>query len=305
MESVPPQSATMNLMRRMLLMSLGLAVLAASCNRDETPTTPTPTPTPSNEVFYSALAASDGIGFGGSAPCVPFDPDCPNGTGYVYVIKRRFQSDGRTVSLSNRSLPGAVLSSAIQSLARDIGRNDIIGNFIDQIVPFVPGTSTHITIFAGGNDANVIAQAVRAGRGGSDVRGFIDAQLRQWATDVEELVRRLRARAPNARIVAFNLPNLAGAPYLSRNPLEERSVMQRIAVGLSDRVNTLTSQNVQVADLMCDARVYDGGSFATDGFHPNDRGYALIAELGYPRLSTGAGAPPSSTCPQRTLVPAF
>ena len=30
---------------------------------------------------YAAVGASDGIGFGGSVPCVPFDPDCPSGTG--------------------------------------------------------------------------------------------------------------------------------------------------------------------------------------------------------------------------------
>ena len=66
--------------------------------------------------------------------------------------------------------------------------------------------------------------------------------------------------------------------------------MQRIAVGLSDRVNALTSQNVLVVDLLCDPRVYEPGSFYTDGFHPSDRGYAVMAELTYPRLSSGTGA---------------
>ena len=32
--------------------------------------------------------------------------------------------------------------------------------------------------------------------------------------------------------------------------------MQRIAVGLSDKVNALTGRNVLVVDLMCDARIY-------------------------------------------------
>lgn len=295
-------------MRLTVWMSLlAIATLSAGCSQSDGPTspTPTPTPTPTSDVFYAAVGASDGIGFGGSVPCVPFDPDCPSGTGYVYVMKRRFQTDGKTVMLSNRSVPGAVLSSAIKSLARDIGRNDIPSNFVDAIPPFVPTTTTHITVFAGGNDTNVIAQAVRAGRGGSDVRGFIDAAVRQWGSDYEELVRRLRARAPSARIVALNLPNLGAAPYLSRNTAEERSIVQRIAVGLSDRVNALASQNVLVVDLLCEPRVYESGSFSSDGFHPNDRGYAVLAELSYPRLSSGTGAGPSSSCAQRTLLPVF
>jgi lysophospholipase L1-like esterase len=296
----------MDQMRLPVWVSLVAIVAAAGgCNKSDRPTSPTPAPTPANDVFYAAIGASDGIGFGGSVPCAPFDPDCPNGTGYVYVIKRRFQSDGRTVTLSNRSVPGAVLSSAIMSLARDIGRNDIPSNFLDAIPPFVPTNTTHVTVFAGGNDTNVIAQAVRAGRGGTDIRGFIDAAVRQWGTDYEELIRRVRARAPNARIVTINLPNLGAAPYVAGNTTMDRSVVQRIAVGLSDRANALTTQNVLVVDLLCDPRVYEPSSFANDGFHPSDRGYAVIAELTYPRLSTGTGPAPSSTCSQRTLLPVF
>jgi len=285
-----------------------LACLVASiagCSKTDTPTNPTPTPAPSNNVVYSALAASDGTGFGGSAPCVPFDPDCPSGTGYVYLLKRRFQADGKNVTLNNRSVPGAVLSNAILTLSRDIGRTDVPGTFIDQIAPFVPATSTHITIFAGGNDANVIAQAVRAGRGAADIRVYVDEQVRQWGTDYEDLVRRLRTRSPDARIVALNLPNLAGAPYLAGNTVVERSIVQRIAVGLSDRVNALRAQNVLVVDLMCDPRVYDPSSLGPDGFHPSDRGYSIMAELTYPPLSTGVAPAPSTTCAQRSLVPPF
>lgn len=289
-------------MHRALWISLALgAALAPGCKPADTPTTPTPT----NEVSYAVVAASDGIGFGGSVPCLPFDPDCPLGTGYVYLLKRRLQAEGRVVTLSNRALPGAVLSSAILALARDIGRNDIPGTFIDQIVPFVPSTATHVSIFTGGNDANVIAQNIRAGRGAADIRAFIDVQVRQWGTDYEDLVRRLRARAPNARLVALNLPNLGAAPYVSGNTVQERSIVQRIAVSLTDRVNALTSQNVLVVDLMCDPRIYDSSSFSSDGFHPNDRGYAIMAELTYPALANGTATTPSLACAQRSILPIF
>ncbi len=82
--------------------------------------------------------------------------------------------------------------------------------------------------------------------------------------------------------------------------------MQRIAVSLTDRINALAAQNVLVVDLMCEPRVYDSSSFSSDGFHPSDRGYALMADLAYPALAATARrhARPS-TCPQRTLLPVF
>lgn len=284
------------------VLTINVLLVAACTKNPESPTGPTPGP---DVVIYTAIGASDTIGFGGSIPCVPFDPECSGGTGYVYLLKRRLQAAGKTVTLNNRGVPGAVLSPAIQALTRTIGRDDVIANFIEHEVPFVPGNTTHITIFAGGNDANAIAQAVRAGQGGSDVRGFIDRQVQQWGTDFEELVRRLRARAATTRIVALNLPNLAGLPYVARLPVDERGILQRIAVGLSDRVNAMTSQNVLVVDLLCEPRVYNPANVSPDGFHPSDQGYQLFAELTFEPLANARGSSPSPGCAQRTLVPAF
>lgn len=286
-------------MRGWFCIGLGMvACLGAGCKSGPTG------PTPANEVSYSAIGASDGVGFGGSVPCLPFDGNCPAGTGYVYLLKRRLQSDGKTVTLTNVSLPGAVLSPAMQTLARDIGR-DIEFNLQDRSVPFIATNTTQLTIFTGGNDANVIAQNVRAGRGGADIRAFIDQHANQWGTDLTELVRRARTRAPNARVIALNLPNLGAAPYVAGLSQQERSTLQRIAVALTDRINALTSQNVLVIDLLCEARVYDPARFSSDGFHPNDLGYALMAELTYPALANGTASTPSGSCAQRTLLPVF
>ena len=273
---------------------------AAGCKKSESPTSPTPD---NNVVSYAVVGASDAVGFGGSAPCLPFE-DC-NGTGYAPLVKRRFQSDGATVTLTNRGLPGAVLSAAMLTLARDIGRTDIPGTFIEQIAPFIPPTATHISIFAGGNDANVIAQNIRAGRGSADIRGFVDQHVAQFGNDLNDLVSRLRARAPEARIVAMNLPNLGAAPYVGSASTLERSILQRIAVGLTDRINALSSQNVVVVDLMCEPRIYSRANYSSDGFHPSDAGYVVMADLLYPALRTGSSPPPSSTCAQRTLLPVF
>ena len=81
--------------------------------------------------------------------------------------------------------------------------------------------------------------------------------------------------------------------------------MQRIATGLSDQVNALTSRGVVVVDLMCDARAIQPASFSADGFHPSDAGYALMADLGYAALSSGSAPTPQSTCGNRTLLPGF
>lgn len=278
-----------------------VALLAsiAACSKGGTPTSPTPD-TATTAVFYTAIGASDGIGFGGSAPCFPF-ADCPNGTGYVQILARRLAEGGRAVTLRNLSIPGAVMNRATQDLATSLGR-DIPGNFVEHESGFVPTNTTHVTIFAGGNDANNIALAARS-RGGSDPNGYVDGHIRQWGTDLEDLVARIRSRAPTARIVALNLPNLAASPYLASNPVADKRLMQRVAVGLTDRVNALVARNVLVVDLICDARLYLPSNYASDGFHPNDGGYAVFAELALPALRDGTSRTPSTTCAQRAAVP--
>jgi lysophospholipase L1-like esterase len=291
-------------MTKRLLMAALLAVCGTGlgCNKSDNPTSPSPTPN-DGPIFYTAIGASDGIGIGSSRPCLPF-VDCPDGLGYVQILHRRLRDTGRTVDHRNLSLPGAVLSPAIFQLAASIGRpiEDLAGNFLERQAPFVLSNTTHVTIFAGGNDANVIAQATLAGRGGSDPNAFIDAQVRQWGVDLEDLIGRIRSRAPNARIVALNMINLAGAPYIASRPPSEKSIMQRIAVGISDRVNALTSRQVLVVDLMCDARLYQPSNYSSDGFHPGDGGYAVFAEDTLPSLKDGVNNQPNTNCAQRRLV---
>jgi lysophospholipase L1-like esterase len=290
---------------RTLTVVLAAALFSSvACNsaNSDTPTGPTPSTGP---IMYTAIGASDGIGIGSSAPCFPFT-ECPDGRGYVQILRRELVNTGRPVTHRNLSVPGSFLSRVIQDLARENGRSaseiELAGNFIERQAPFVPADATHITIFAGGNDTNVISEAA-ARRAGGDVNGFIDAQVRQWGTDLNELINRIRGRAPNARIVALNLPNLAGAPYVSSRPTSEKSVIQRVAVGLSDQVNALTSQGVLVVDLLCDGRLYQPSSYSSDGFHPGDSGYQFFAELTLPALRDGANNAPNTNCPQRRLFP--
>lgn len=290
--------------RRRILAALA-ALATAACTQGSgaatTPTAPGGGSTP-QAVSYTAIGASDGIGFGGSAPCVPF-AECPSGTGYVQILARRLAESGGAFSHLNLSLPGSVMSPAIEQLAASIGRpiSSLAGNFIERQAPFVPTSSTHVTLFAGGNDANTIAQAARAGRGGADPNAWVDQQVRQWGNDLVDLVARIRGRAPNARVVALNLPNLGAAPYVAANTTEEKRLMQRVAIGLADQVNALASRGVLIVDLACDARLLLPSSYSSDGFHPNDTGYAVIAERTLPVLRDGNAPAPSTTCAQRNV----
>src|SRR6187200_2910744 len=128
-------------MQRRLVMAALVAVLGVgiACSKSDNPTSPTPTAN-DGPIFYTAIGASDGIGFGSSSPCVPFT-DCPDGGGYVQILRRRLRdnSPGQTVQHQNLSIPGAVLSKAIEDLAREIGQpiSELAGNFIDRQTPFV------------------------------------------------------------------------------------------------------------------------------------------------------------------------
>lgn len=285
--------------RYVALVATAFAAMACSGN-DDSPTSPTPS---GNTIVYVVLGASDGIGFGSSIVCAPLEIGCENGTGYAQTIRRRWTADGRTVTFLNRSIPGTVLSQSMADLAMSLGRSD--PGHMSRAGGFIPTNTTHVTIFAGGNDANVIGSAVAAGAGGSDVRGYIDTLVRQWGRDLADLVSRVRNSAPNAVIVAYNLPNLGAAPYMAGRSVQDRSIMQRIATGLADQTNALTGQGVVVVDLLCDPRTLQPSSYSDDGFHPSDAGYALMADLGYAALTSGSAPPPQPNCATRTVLPVF
>jgi acyl-CoA thioesterase I len=270
-----------------------LAAPACSSTDDGDPGGPGPTP-PGSAVEYTALGASDAIGIGSSAPCLPFVA-CPEGRGYVQIIARELQREGRVVTLSNLGVPGFVLSPTVQAIGNRHGRG-IPGNFLEQQLPFVRSSATLVTIFAGGNDVNAIATAVSRGEAGGDVSGFIAAQVRQFASDYATLVRGIRSRAGSARIVVLNLPNLAAAPYTAGLSQAERRWMQELAVGFSrEGANATAALGAVVVDLMCDARAYQPQYFSSDGFHPSDAGYAFMATEAL-RAISGTTNPPQQDC---------
>jgi lysophospholipase L1-like esterase len=251
-------------------------------------------PGASSAVVYSAVGASDANGVGGSVPCLPYVA-CPDGTGYVPVVARKYTTAGKAVTLQNLGVPGAVLSKTIQDLGNQMNYGILI-NFLADEMPFIKTDSTLVTVFAGANDANTIGSAIKAGLAGSDPVSWVNAQIATFGRDMVTLVAGIKARAPKARIVILNLPNLAALPYSDGRTLSEKQALQTIAVGLNEKINAMASQGATVVDMMCDGRLYNRAIFSSDGFHPNDTGYALFAELVYGAASSTTPTTPKSSC---------
>lgn len=279
-----------------LFLALGAA---SACASVLSPTNPDPSPT-STVAVYSAIGASDANGVGSSSPCIPY-ATCPDGKGYVQEIVRRLTAAGKTVTLQNLGVPGAVLSKSIQTIANQLNRGAAI-NFIQDEAPFVRTDSTLVTIFAGGNDANTIGSALKAGYGGSNPTAWATQQIQAFGTDMATLVTAVKTRAPKARIVILNLPNLAALPYAAGYTNDEKKILQQIAVGLNAGINATTSQGAVVVDMMCDSRLYSSSIFSSDGFHPNDAGYQLFADLIFAVTpSASASTAPKSSCSFMTV----
>ena len=86
-------------------------------------------------------------------------------------------------------------------------------------------------------------------------------------------------------------------PYAAGNTAFEKQILQQIAVGLSAGINATASQGAVVIDMMCDSRLYSSSIFSSDGFHPNDTGYSLFADLIYAVAPTTASTTtPKSSC---------
>lgn len=279
---------------------------SAGCDRlglgSSSPTAPTGVPTAGATINYSAVGASDANGVGSSVPCVSFT-DCPNGMGYVPVATRQLRSRGFSVNLLNLGIPTAVIGRDFEALGQQYNRT-ILGNFIEQEVPFVQPNATVVTVFAGLNEINTITAALGGGAGGSDPNGFIDAQVRAFGADFNTLLSGIASRAGSPRLVILNVPNPAGMPYLAGASLAQRQAAQRAAVGMTRTVvNPLASSNRAVIDLMCDGRSYQTTTYSPDGLHPSDAGYAFIAAEVVRAVTTSTYAPPQTSCAPMTIVP--
>ncbi len=180
-----------------------------------------------------------------------------------------------SVGVTDLGITGAVIGPDIQAMALQYGRSPS-GNLIANELPFVPAGANVVTIFTGGNDTLAITQAVNLLAGGLNPDAFISAQTQQFANDYATILSGIRSKAPQAKIVVLNLPNLGGLPFAANLP--EKKLLQNISVRLDTNVtNQLPSSGATVIDALCDPRSYLNGNYSSDGYHPNDSGYAILA----------------------------
>ena len=66
-------------------------------------------------------------------------------------------------------------------------------------------------------------------------------------------------------------------------------------------INPMTSRGVRVIDLMCLAQLYAPSSLSSDGFHPNDAGYALIAAEVVRAVTAASFPAPQTSCSLMTM----
>ena len=268
---------------------------------DDNPTSPT-NPTPSSPVRYTPVGASDVLGIGSTAPCIDFFGDCPMGKGYPFVAAAQLRTQGYSVTVNQRGLPTATISRRFMDLGNQYGHT-VAWNLMESAVPFVPRESTVVTLFAGGNDVNVITAALGGGAGAASPAAYIDLQVQNFAADYRSVVTALQDRIDtSARLVLLNLPNLSRMPYVATRPLAQRQAVHRASLGMTtSAINPLASQGVRVVDLMCLAALYQPSSLSSDGFHPSDAGYALIAAEVVRAITATSFAAPLSSCPQMSM----
>jgi lysophospholipase L1-like esterase len=308
------------------LIALG-ATLLASCSSSTKSTPVAPVSHPLH-IAYTAIGASDAVGFGASVPCTTAspalgaaDPTCPEAgaSGYVPDILRGFAQVGFIAALQDLGISGAVIGPDIQATGNMFdsftGANacqprppadQIPANFLQAELPVVNPNATFITIFAGGNDTNAIVNALVCGAGGATTASqtaFITAQITAFGHDFATLVGGAHQLAPNATIVVANLPNFADIPFALQAPAAVREALQIVSVGIDTNViNTVVANGVPVVDLLCNPASYDPANFFTDGFHPNDAGYALLAQQFLQAALSNNPAPPQAQCAEEAIT---
>jgi lysophospholipase L1-like esterase len=320
----------MTILQKGAFVALGVAFLAACGSSNNS------TPSSGSKplfIAYTAIGASDAVGYGSTQPCTEAspalvaDPTCPEpgAAGYVPDVRTDLGAAGFSASLQDLGISGAVIGPDIQAMGDmyasasgptpcqpRTGADLIPGNFLQQELPKVNPAATLVTIFAGGNDTNAIVNALACLAGGgataAQQQAFATTQITNFGHDFATLVGSVHAQAPSATIVVANIPNFANVPYameLSTIPAEEaalRGALQEVSVAIDTNViNTVAADGIPVVDLQCDPQSYVPANFYTDGFHPNDAGYALLAQKFVQQALTDNPVAPESTCAEQAI----
>lgn len=219
--------------------ALGAVTVLAACTQLSQLVSPNPNVSNSRSYVYTAIGASDAVGFGSSRPCatapvvigsdteqMPSPPSCPGGTGYVPDIAALLTTNKNTVTLTDLGISGAVLGPTERTLGNTYepfvfgcsssGPNVCIpGDFITDELPLIPSQQNTVTIFAGGNDTNAIFAHVAVACASctpAQIGAMITSDVTNFGSDYNTLLGAVHAGFPFARIYVANLPNFGLIP---------------------------------------------------------------------------------------------
>lgn len=176
----------------------------------------------------------------------------PLTNGYVYLIQDALKQDGRDVGLLNLGIPGAE-TDEVQNLELPVAVDD---------------EPELVTVFTGVND-------VIAGIGTEDFRN-----------DFGEIAETL-ANETNALVVIANIPDLTTLPKFREDP-DPDVTLARIGAFNAIIAEECAKYGIPVVDAFS-ANIQDF-QVSDDGFHPNDAGHRLLADLFIPVIR--ANLPP-------------
>lgn len=322
---------------------IGVVLGLASCSQLGQATGSDPLAT-QHTYIYTAVGASDAVGFGSSVPCatapviigpdteqMPSPVNCPGGKGYVPIIASRLVSSTSTSSLTDLGISGAVVGPTERTLGNtwepllfqdcsSSGPNVCVpGDFLSDELPLIPGNQDLVTIFAGGNDTNAILAHVAVACGSCNqqqIQAMIGTDVTNFANDYLTLLGAIHQSSPFARIYVANLPNFGLIPRgvcIGSDPANPppfcgpndpalgqpglQALLDAISTAIDANViNQLAANGIPVIDAECDPRSYAPSNFYVDGFHPDDAGYSLFAQLFTITIKNFGGPPPSGNC---------
>lgn len=311
--------------------TLAASAALAGCSGDTVHLAPQPpaTQAPVTTIAYTAIGASDAAGYGASVSCNTAQnpvqvavPSCPGGTGYVPDIRNTLAAQPHTVvALNDLGISGAVVGPKTAALIDTYasatsatpcqprtGSDLVPGDFITNELPNVKGNETLVTIFAGGNDTNGIVNAAACltlgGQTPQQVTTFLTNAIAQFGSEFQQLALAVHAKAPSAKIVVANLPNFAGIPFAQTPQVAPvKPLLQAVSVGIDTNVyQPAFALGVPVVDLLCNPSSYNPANFYTDGFHPNDAGYAALAQAFVAQIQAAKPTPPQTSCSYMNLA---
>jgi lysophospholipase L1-like esterase len=236
------------------------------------------------------IALGDSLAFGVGA-------DSPSTQGYVALTAdalRAERNSGTGLDLKNVSVPGATSADILRQ-----------GDQVDQAIAEIGarGGAEIISIDIGANDLLALAGNSSpcldkpSGQACQDALGDTLATLQ---TNLTTTLHRLRAAAPQAKIYALDLYN----PYSGSG--DSRELIADVGVQQINGVITASARDPEVdVTLVSIHDVFEGRAkqwIASDGIHPNNDGYRVLAEGLTAAIEERPAVLPSDLAPPSTTL---